>query len=511
MTRNTILWLVWLLGTVLAGGAVAAVMYVGGPRDALLIGKTTGAHHQIELACDACHAADPFATPKKTAKKMNKACLECHKNELKISNDSHPVKKFRDPRNADVRAKLDALYCHTCHAEHKPEITRTGAVTLPMDYCSACHQDVYKNRPSHEGYDFSTCASAGCHNFHDNTALYEDFLVKHAGGPETKEIAVLPGAAASRGPHPIRMALTSTDPKAEMATYLADHEDAPEDPQAAATEVLGKVLGDGDAIAPDAHKTIDAVDKWATSVHALSGVNCAGCHAPKAETLEAITVEWVPEPDLKTCQSCHKPQVRTFTEGKHGMRFHPKLPKPRKAPKKGFEVYLDQATGGTFRDEPLDAITVADAQLTTLKPEAADREIGNCNTCHKPHELDVRAASVEACAGCHDDSHTRAYFDSPHYGLWQAELAGGAAGSGVTCADCHMPKIEDRRGDLFTTHNQNSYLRPNEKMIRTSCLSCHSLDFAIDALADPDLVERNFNGRPSVHIESIDWALKRVK
>jgi hypothetical protein len=74
-----------------------------------------------------------------------------------------------------------------------------------------------------------------------------------------------------------------------------------------------------------------------------------------------------------------------------------------------------------------------------------------------------------------------------------------------------MPKIENRRGELFTTHNQNAYLRPNEKMIRTVCMSCHSIDFAIDALADPNLVESNFNGRPSVHIESIDWALKRVK
>ena len=114
--------------------------------------------------------------------------------------------------------------------------------------------------------------------------------------------------------------------------------------------------------------------------------------------------------------------------------------------------------------------------------------------------------------GCRDDNHTRAYKDSPHFGLWQAELAGeGAPGTGVSCASCHLPKIEDRRGDLFTTHNQNSYLRPNEKMIRTVCMSWHSLDFAIDALADPKLVESNFNGRPAVHVESIDWALRRVK
>ncbi|MGD1922769.1 MAG: ammonia-forming cytochrome c nitrite reductase subunit c552 [Paracoccaceae bacterium] len=507
MTRNSILWLVWLLGSLIAGAAVAAVMYVGGPRDALLIGETTGAHHQIELACDACHTADFYASPKKVAKKMNKACLECHKTELQVSNDSHPVKKFRDPRNADVRAKLDALYCHTCHAEHKPEITRVSAVTLPMDYCSACHQEVYKNRPSHEGYGFETCASAGCHNFHDNTALYEDFLVKHAGGPDIKDIAILKGAAISRAPDPVSVALASADPKAELQAYLAALEDAPENPGEEAQKQLDLVLAAADAVAPDAHLTDDAVSKWASSAHALNGVNCAGCHAPDAENAEAIAADWVENPGLKTCQTCHKDQAKTFKEGRHGMRFHPKLPKPRKAPKDGVE----KLAATLFRDEPLGPITVADSALTTLKPEAAAIEIGSCNTCHKPHEVDIAVAAVESCMGCHDDTHTRNYIGSPHHTLWKAELAGAAPGTGISCADCHMPKIEDRRGDLFTTHNQTSYLRPNEKMIRTVCLACHSLDFAIDALADPNIVESNFNGRPSVQIESIEWALRRAE
>ena len=473
MTRNALLWLVWMLVTLCAGVALAAVMYVGGSRDALLIGKTTGAHHQIEMACDACHTADFYATPKKTARAMNKACLGCHDGELKLSNDSHPVKKFRDPRNADVRAKLDALYCHTCHAEHKPEITRTGAVTQPMDYCSACHQEVYKNRPSHIGYGFETCATAGCHNFHDNTALYEDFLVKNAGGPDIKPTPVL-------------------------ALHVRERDPA-------------KTLSASDAVAPSEHLTDDALAKWTGSAHAIGGVNCAGCHAPDAQGLEAISAEWTSKPGMAACQSCHKDQTRTFREGRHGMRFHPKLPKPRKAPTEGIEVYLDQVTGGVFRDQPLGPITVANARLDTLKPDAAHLKIGNCNTCHEPHDVDTKAAAVSGCLTCHDDTHTRNYEGSAHHDLWTAELAGARAGTGVSCASCHMPRIENRRGEIVTTHNQNAYLRPNEKMIRSVCLSCHSLDFAIDALADPELVERNFNGRPSVHIESIDWALKRVK
>ena len=57
-------------------------------------------------------------------------------------------------------------------------------------------------------------------------------------------------------------------------------------------------------------------------------------------------------------------------------------------------------------------------------------------------------------------------------------------------------------------HNQNANLLPNEKMIRPACIHCHGLGFSIDALADEQLIENNFNGKPSVHIESIDMAEK---
>ena len=75
-----------------------------------------------------------------------------------------------------------------------------------------------------------------------------------------------------------------------------------------------------------------------------------------------------------------------------------------------------------------------------------------------------------------------------------------------------MPRIEtELLGKTLTVvqHNQNDNLRPNEKMIRPVCMSCHSLEFSIDALADPELIKNNFNGQPANHVPSIDWALKR--
>ena len=84
------------------------------------------------------------------------------------------------------------------------------------------------------------------------------------------------------------------------------------------------------------------------------------------------------------------------------------------------------------------------------------------------------------------------------------------ANLGGSLAVARGSKIE-ARGKAFTMHNQNAYFRPNEKMIRPVCSNCHSLEFSIDALADPELVESNFNGRPSLHIPSIDWALSRTR
>ena len=153
-------------------------------------------------------------------------------------------------------------------------------------------------------------------------------------------------------------------------------------------------------------------------------------------------------------------------------------------------------------------MTVAEARLP-MRRDAAHRSL-DCGTCHSPHAVDARHAAANGCAACHDDAHSRAYFDSPHHALWRAELAGDAPpGTGVSCATCHMAKVE-RRGEVFTSHNQSETLRPNEKMIRPVCLDCHGIAFAIDALADSALVARNFQGKPSVHVESVDWALRRA-
>ena len=487
MARKAALWILCVSGTVIATALVTAWMLVGGDRRMLLIGKTTDAHHQIETTCETCHAAAPFASAAAAAKALNKTCRNCHEDALQAAEDSHARKLFRSPRMAVYWEKLDARLCTACHVEHRPENTRPGAVTVAEDFCVACHsegdQDVRKARPSHAGLTFDTCASAGCHNYHDNRAIYEDFLVSHAGRPWVASAPV----------HELAMRSRAQKPPAE------------------APDKRGAALAPATALAEQT-----ALHDWAGSGHAAAAVNCAACHAPAAEgtSRAAVEAQWIATPDSAICEGCHKTPAQTFVQGRHGLRRHPSLAPPRDPSRRleaiGLSGLLPKAAAAWLADPPRPVrMTVAEARLP-MRPEAAGESL-HCGTCHQPHAVDTERAAVEACASCHDDAHSRAYFGSAHHELWRAELAGQAPpGTGVSCATCHMAKAE-RRGKVVTSHNQNATLRPNEKMIRPVCLDCHGLGFAINALADPDLVARNFQGKPAAQVESVEWAVRRTQ
>ena len=466
MTSNGPIWLIWLLSTGACAFVLATgMLYGGAARPSLVMGRMTDGHHQIELACTACHTT---AFGGKDI--LQQACVRCHGSDLMAAKDTHPAKKFDDPRNADRLQKLAATKCVTCHTEHRAEITSSMGVTLPTDFCAACHEDIGKERPSHQGLAFSTCTQAGCHNYHDNRALYEDFLERHAKDPHTLAKPVVKLRASPPSP------TTDAKPIADPAAGDAPH---------------GK--------AADASIASD----WLASAHAKGGVNCSGCHAPGAKSKVEIAARWMEKPDHAACATCHKDEAATFIAGRHGMRLAPGL---------------TSASDGIFS-------ATRQAPLSPMRPELARLPMSRashgsaltCTTCHGAHAFSTARAEVDACLGCHDDRHSRAYVGSPHEKLAKAERAGtGAKGSGVTCATCHLPRATREDPDtgeerLLVAHNQNDNLRPNEKMIRSVCMDCHGLGFSIDALADADLVARNFAGRPAAHVESIDWVMRRLK
>lgn len=437
------LWVFWSVLT-LAMTGVATYLLIGSNRRLLLPGPTSRGHYQIERACNACHT--PWMGVKEDA------CYQCHEAELKVANDSHPKSKFTDPRNADRLQLIKADNCVTCHREHLPAQTRAMGVTMPMDYCAHCHQQTLTDRASHKNFKFDSCATAGCHNYHDNTALYETFLLKHTNEPAIKDS----GMVAKRQ---LLAFLLEEGVMKPRPALTAEQQDAPSD-----TKVDPKVIKD-----------------WLTTAHAKAGVNCTDCHNVE----DAVTHEkrWSDKLDHNSCMRCHKDEVGGFLGGKHGMRLAQNLP----------------------------PMTPAQARLP-MKPEAAHREL-SCVSCHGAHEFNTGTAAVDACLSCHNDEHSLAYKNSKHFTLWFNETNGDApAGSGVSCATCHMPREKSASGGVVTVrvqHNQNANLRPNEKMIRTVCQDCHGLAFSLDALADVALIRTNFIGRPSRHVESIDLAQQR--
>lgn len=424
------LW--WGLGSTLLAGWFGSGFVTRTPARPLLTpAAMSPGHAQIELACEACHT-QPFSN----RETLQAACVGCHGAELKLANDSHPESKFTDPRNADRITTLDARYCVTCHSEHQPHKTLAMGLTQPADFCVRCHSEIGKERPTHVGLPFDSCANGGCHNFHDNRALYEDFLVKHAQAPETR-----PSELPQRKP----LLAQVEGPLTRSAVALENL------PALATPELLA----------------------WEQSAHARARVGCTDCHGE--------TERFLARPDLPVCTTCHQRQAQGFQQGRHGMRSLQGLPNLR----------------------------VKDAQLP-MKPSASQRSL-HCGSCHTSHGFDTRFAAAEACVNCHDDEHSRAYAQSKHAQLFRDEGSGlTPAGSGVSCATCHLPRETDRDGTVSVVHNQNHDLRPNEKMLRDVCMSCHSLAFSLDALADAELVQRNFNGRPQRHVESIDMALSRV-
>jgi len=383
----------------------------------LLPGKTSHGHYQIEMECSACHTTIGAV--------KQDACLDCHANDMKASNDTHPAKKFKNPSNAARLKEIDASYCITCHREHLPERTHEMGVTMPTDYCWHCHQETLKTRPSHANFAFDSCATAGCHNYHDNRALYENFLLKHGDDP----------------------------------AYLKN----PHRPELTSMKTSDSALSISQANGAEKFHSEEILSQWSTTAHAASGVNCQGCHL----TTTGGDETWTNAVTHQVCQSCHKNQTKGFLEGKHGMRI---------------------AAG-------LSPMTPAQARLP-MHVDAAHREL-SCTSCHDDHRFDTRYAATHACLKCHNDDHSNAFLTSSH--ATNAEAS-------VTCATCHMPRVEGDDGSVFVNHNQNNNLRPNEKMIREVCMNCHGLAFSIDSLADPELVRNCYSTPPSMHIKSIDMA-----
>jgi len=439
---NKHLWWIWSLLSIFLALFLYLVLTQEVESEILMPGPLTDGHHQIAENCEVCHS-ESF----NDKDELQKSCLKCHGDVRIKPLDSHPVSKFKDPRNADRLEKIDALHCVTCHREHKPKLTGENGLTQPKDFCIHCHEDVAEERPSHKDMEFKTCANAGCHNFHNNRALYTDFLIKHLDDKSTLDNPKVP--------------------EKEFGLILDQLADYPHE------RYPVQALKEPDATNEIVNKYPEIVVESLKSKHFKKGVNCNACHLNNDL--------WINKPGMESCQQCHQTEMDRFTLGKHGMRLNAEL----------------------------DPVQVEQARLPMI--DKANHQQVNCNSCHRPHSDDVQEAAVDSCLNCHDDDHSKNYKKSKHFDLWKKELDGTLPkGSGVSCATCHMPRINYDVSDwvsrIMVDHNQSNSLSPNSKMIRPACLHCHGLEFSISSLNSEKLIKNNFIGRSQAHVITMKLA-----
>lgn len=257
------------------------LVFVKADKSKLMPNILMDGHYQIEESCSACHK--PFQGVRQ------EVCADCHAQELKEVNDSHAVKKFRDPRNAIKLEKINALECKTCHDDHKPNITGAMGVTVEPIFCIHCHDNIADERASHKGFDFKKCRQ--CHNYHDNTALYENFVQKHLDEP--KNLEKISGLERNfKTVYPEIMNRLSTP-------LTIEKQNGPE----------------------NSDKKL--IKNWVESTHAQSGVNCRDCH-------ETEDQGWNNKPENRNCAKCHSMEMKGFLKSRHGMRLNQKNLSPMK-------------------------------------------------------------------------------------------------------------------------------------------------------------------------------------
>lgn len=449
--RSLSLWL-FALVTVLGSGVLGWQLVDADPRP-FQPGALSYAHHQLALSCASCHDA---AFSGDVA--IEKRCQGCHLAAMKAIGDAHGPRKFADPRNAEELQNLDASRCVTCHREHVPESTRAMLVTQPADVCMACHRDIAELRVSHRNVAADSCTNAGCHNYHDNSTLYEAFLAAHAAEPALLQ------SFSPRRREPHRNPILQPDWQQLPFQQRHSRQINSQQPNSAKPHQTDPAPAVQTAIAD-----------WQQSAHAYGHANCSDCHREQSHR-EQRHEEPDREPDhwrvaVEVCADCHADQWQALQLGHHGMQL---------------------AVGQL-------ALAVKDAQLP-MRAEASHTKL-TCNSCHAPHRYDTVRAEAESCLGCHDDSHSKHWRQSKHATRWQQD-----PDAGVSCAGCHMPREKHPdTGVMWVQHNQSGNLRPNDKMLKTVCMRCHGMEYAMSALADRALIERNFSQPASGRHQSMEW------
>lgn len=237
-------------------------------------------------------------------------------------------------------------------------------LSLPRDYCYRCHQEVAEERPSHVGLSFDSCADTGCHKFHDNRALYEDFLIRHGSEGALLAAPFRPLAQPASCPSPDRKSGGETFDLAKCAT-CHEHQSqswtsgrhgmrlaaglSPMQPGWARLPMHASIRGEEltcfschqvPAEASLVEKEVDTCERCHVDEHTRgyrasahfqllqkemdgrvargSGVSCVTCHMPRARNEEGV---WQVNHNQNENLRPREKMVRTVCSNCHGLSF----------------------------------------------------------------------------------------------------------------------------------------------------------------------------------------------
>ena len=416
--RKIITPALWLLLTAAIGGYYYYVFQESDDKSAILPGKTTHGHYQIELECSACHDQELEENIFTTAGVSNESCNKCHGDDLEEASDSHPVRKFKNPENAIYLKHVDAMQCISCHSEHNAKITGEMGVTIPADYCAHCHEVTLENLESHKSLPYNSCATTGCHNYHDNQMLAPGFLRKHYAEPENLETQAV-------------------QPTAALARWLAEGNTA------------RAPLTPAQADASAKHSDRKITSSWHDSAHAAAGINCSDCHGEEEK--------WVEKPDHTSCASCHGDEVEGFLKGKHGMRLSypdlpPMTPAQARRPMKNSAAHKELSCSSCH--DPHETNRQFAAQQACIQCHDDEHSRNYAGSPHaKLWELELTGKGSPgtgvSCATCHMPREKNGKFFSPNHNQ-NANLTPNDKMLKNVCMDCHgmqfaMDSMADRK------------------------------------------------------------------
>ena len=304
---------------------------------------------------------------------------------------------------------------------------------------------------------FNTCNSAGCHKFHDNRALYEDFLAKHLDEPANTEQA------------PQLRARNFREVAAEWPGYPVDRFPLKRANRCRCAARIHAVARGRRRLARDGARAFRR--ELQRLPQGGEGRRRSMGEAPRPQGVRDLPR--ARDQRLSRRQARHAARRRLSADDAAAARAS------RCTPKRGDNRarMRELSLGAPLRYEESRGRSVR--RLPPRRAHASLRAL-------------AALRAVEERARRRGASRQRA-----------------SRARAATCRAKSIASREPARSAILVQHNQNDNLRPNEKMIRPVCMSCHGLGYSIDALADSE-ARREQLPRPAPHArEELDMVAQR--